>query len=127
LDCDAAPDACLVLGDPVALRRVFANLIDNALRYGKRATVHIARRDGTIEAIIDDDGPGIPENERQAVFEPFYRLEQSRNRTTGGSGLGLAIARQIVEAHRGSIAISDAPAGGARITVSLPAAAPESR
>jgi signal transduction histidine kinase len=112
---------CAVLGDPVALRRLFANLIDNALRYGTKAEVRLSRHDETIEAVIDDDGPGIPESERQAVFEPFYRLEQSRNRATGGSGLGLAIARQIVEAHGGTIAVARSPRNGARITVCLPA------
>ena len=110
-----------VLGDPVALRRLFSNLIDNALRYGTRAEVGLAHHDEMIEVRIDDDGPGIPESERQAVFEPFFRLEQSRSRETGGSGLGLAIARQIVEAHGGAIAISQSPQGGARIAVSLPA------
>jgi signal transduction histidine kinase len=117
----ASAAACAVVGDPVALRRLFANLIDNALRYGTRAAIGLERRDELIEVLIDDNGPGIPEAERQAVFEPFYRLEQSRNRATGGSGLGLAIARQIVEAHRGTIAIGQSPQGGARIAVSLPA------
>ena len=109
-----------VLGDPVALRRLFSNLIDNALRYGSRCSVEMSCREDLVEVLIDDDGPGIPVAERQAVFEPFYRLEQSRNRATGGSGLGLAIARQIVEAHRGAIAIAQSPQGGARIAVSLP-------
>ncbi len=111
-----------VMGDPVALRRLFSNLIDNALRYGSKAEVELARHDEMIEINIDDNGPGIPEAERQAVFEPFYRLEQSRSRETGGSGLGLAIARQIVDAHGGAIAIAQSPQGGARIVVSLPAA-----
>jgi two-component system, OmpR family, osmolarity sensor histidine kinase EnvZ len=119
-----APDTAglAVMGDPVALRRLFANVIDNALRYGTGAEVGLARRDDMIEVRIDDNGPGIPEAERQAVFEPFYRLEQSRSRETGGSGLGLAIARQIVDAHGGAIAIAASPQGGARIVVSLPAA-----
>lgn len=111
-----------VMGDPVALRRLFSNLIDNAARYGTRSAVGLARHGATIEVYIDDNGPGIPESERQAVFEPFYRLEQSRSRETGGSGLGLAIARQIVEAHGGAIAIAQSPEGGARVAVSLPAA-----
>ena len=119
-----APDTAglAVMGDPVALRRLFSNLIDNALRYGSEAEVGLAAHEEMIEVHIDDNGPGIPEAERQAVFEPFYRLEQSRSRETGGSGLGLAIARQIVDAHGGAIAIVASPQGGARIAVTLPAA-----
>jgi signal transduction histidine kinase len=70
--------------------------------------------------LVDDDGDGIPESERQAVFEPFYRLEASRSRNTGGSGLGLAIAKQITEAHGGLIDIETSPMGGARFRVTLP-------
>ncbi len=81
----------------------------------------MSSRGETIEIAIDDNGPGIASEEREAVFEPFYRLEQSRSRSTGGVGLGLAIARQIVEVHGGTIAIETAPTGGARILVSLPA------
>jgi signal transduction histidine kinase len=111
-----------VLGDPVALRRLVANIVDNALRYASSADIAIASIDGTVELLVDDDGPGIPEAERSLVFEPFYRLEASRNRATGGSGLGLAIARQIVEAHGGTIAIETAPSGGTRVLIRFPAA-----
>jgi len=72
------------------------------------------------EVLVDDDGPGIPEKERQLVFEPFYRLEASRSRSTGGSGLGLAIAKQITAAHHGSIEAGLSPLGGARFQVRLP-------
>ncbi len=112
----------LVAGDAVGLRRLFANLIENALRYGHRAEVALARGPGAVTVVVDDDGPGIPEAERDAVFEPFYRLEGSRSRETGGSGLGLAIVRQIAEGHGGTVELTDAPSGGARFRVRLPAA-----
>lgn len=106
----------------MALRRLFANLVDNALRYGTAAKVAIGHSASQVTVLVDDDGPGIPALERAAVFEPFYRVEGSRSRETGGAGLGLAIARAIVEAHGGKIAAEAAPGGGARIRVALPAA-----
>ncbi len=109
-----------VEGDATALRRLFANVIDNALRYGKSCTVSVVRVGDFVRTTIDDDGPGIPADERSLVFEPFYRLENSRNRSTGGSGLGLAIAKQIVDAHGGSISIDSALAAGARLIIELP-------
>jgi two-component system, OmpR family, osmolarity sensor histidine kinase EnvZ len=111
----------LVRGDAVALRRLFANLIDNALRYGADAKITIVRASSVVTVFVDDDGPGIPALERAAVFEPFYRVEGSRSRETGGAGLGLAIARAITEAHGGKISAEAAPGGGARMHVSLPA------
>ncbi|MGL4489057.1 MAG: ATP-binding protein [Rhizobiaceae bacterium] len=107
-------------GDPVALRRVFTNLIDNALNYGTRCEVTLEQSGNWIIAGIADDGPGIPEAERERVLEPFYRLETSRSRATGGSGLGLAIARQIVEAHGGKISIGQSKFTGAIVKVELP-------
>ena len=74
--------------------------------------------------VVDDDGPGVGEMERVAIFSPFYRIENSRNRRTGGSGLGLAIARQIVEAYGGEITVGTSPLGGARFLVGLPKARP---
>ena len=109
-----------VRGDPVALRRLAANLIGNALRYGHRAEVRVASGPRDVVLTVDDDGPGIPEAERPAVFEPFYRMETSRNRATGGFGLGLTIAREIVLAHGGDIRVGVAPLGGARLEVVLP-------
>jgi two-component system, OmpR family, osmolarity sensor histidine kinase EnvZ len=109
-----------VRGDPVALRRVIGNLLDNAGRYGKQCRVALRRMDDMIVATIEDDGPGIPEAERAAVLEPFYRLEKSRSRSTGGSGLGLAIARQIAEAHGGTIVLGTSSLGGLRADLQLP-------
>ena len=83
------------------MKRAIRNLLDNAVKYGKAANVAIQTAPKTIEIVIDDEGPGIPEQELSRVFDPFYRLEESRSRETGGVGLGLAIAQSIVQAHRG--------------------------
>jgi signal transduction histidine kinase len=105
---------------PDALKRAIRNLLDNAVKYGKAATVAIQTAPKTIEIVIDDGGPGIPEQELSRVFDPFYRLEESRSRDTGGVGLGLAIAQSIVQAHRGDLVLSNRPAGGLRAKISLP-------
>jgi two-component system, OmpR family, osmolarity sensor histidine kinase EnvZ len=110
-----------VKGEPVALKRLFANLIDNALRFATLCEVTLARHREQLIVTVDDDGPGIALQERQAVLEPFYRLEGSRSRTTGGSGLGLAIVKQIAEAHGGSIVIDASPQRGTRVICTLPA------
>ncbi|MFM9940550.1 MAG: ATP-binding protein [Hyphomicrobiaceae bacterium] len=112
--------AGLVLGDPIALRRLFDNLIDNAVQHAAKVIVTVSGQAGNTAVTIDDNGPGIPLAERAAVFEPFYRLDHSRSRGTGGSGLGLAIAQQIVQIHGGKIAVEASHLGGARIIVSLP-------
>jgi signal transduction histidine kinase len=108
------------MGEAAALRRLFSNLVDNALRYGRSAAVTVQCIGDDVVVDIDDDGPGVPEAERSIVFEPFYRAEASRSRATGGAGLGLAIAKQIVEAHGGRIAIETSPLGGARFRITLP-------
>jgi signal transduction histidine kinase len=113
------PDVA-VLGDRLALRRVVANLIDNALKYGHIAQVRVASDERTISLTIDDAGTGIPPEQRGAMLEPFVRLEASRNRQTGGAGLGLAVVRNLVEAHGGTVVIADAPTGGTRLSVRLP-------
>jgi signal transduction histidine kinase len=105
---------------PGGLRRVLGNLLDNALKYGNRAQAALHSMQDEITITIDDDGPGIPEAELRRVFEPFYRLEQSRSRDTGGSGLGLAIAQSIIQAHGGQITLSNRPQGGLRVTLTLP-------
>ena len=109
-----------ILGDPVALRRLFANLTDNAIAYGGEARIAAATTGERIVVTIDDRGSGIDQNLREAVFEPFVRLEESRNRNTGGAGLGLAIARKVAEAHGGTLTLAEAPGGGARAIVELP-------
>jgi len=106
---------------PVALRRVFANLIGNALKYGVEATVTAAPADGGVVVEIADRGPGIPTDKREQVFAPFYRLEGSRSRETGGTGLGLSVARGIVRRHGGDITLHDREDGGLIVRVTLPA------
>lgn len=110
----------VVLGDRLSLRRVISNLVDNALKYGLIAHLHLHTDSLKLILVIDDEGPGIPPALRNLLLEPFVRIETSRNRSTGGAGLGLAIVRNLVEAHRGSIGIGEAPGGGARVTVELP-------
>lgn len=103
----------------VALRRVVANLVNNALRYGKRAQVSVQPRDDAVVIVIEDEGPGIPEAQLEAVMKPFYRLDTSRNRLTGGSGLALYIARDLVARQGGELALADRPEGGLRATIML--------
>ncbi len=114
------PDRLTLRGRPVALRRVFENLLDNALRYGEEAAASLRQADGRAEVRIEDRGPGIPEVLRERVFDPFFRVEASRSRDTGGSGLGLAVVRAIVQRHDGEIALEDRPGGGLRVRVALP-------
>lgn len=111
-----------VRGSPAGLARVAANLIDNAVAYGGGADVSLRAAGDGIELWVEDRGPGIPPGERGKVFEPFYRLDPSRNRESGGAGLGLTIVRQIVESHHGTVAIEDRSGGGARLRVRLPRA-----
>jgi len=120
LQVDTASDVC-VLGDRLALRRVVANLIDNGLKYGKSVTVCVARLGESVVLTVDDEGPGMPSDQRELVLEPFVRLESSRHRGTGGAGLGLAIVRNLVEGQGGSVAVADGPRGGARLIVRMSA------
>jgi two-component system osmolarity sensor histidine kinase EnvZ len=105
---------------PIAMRRCLANLMQNAARYGTRVRVRATSNHGQAWIAIDDDGPGIPKDERDAVFKPFYRLDASRSPTTGGVGLGLTIARDIVLGHGGDIELTEAPEGGLRVLIRLP-------
>ncbi len=105
---------------PLALKRVFQNLIENAVKYGEAAEVSIAADDQSITVAVDDRGPGIPESELAKVFTPFYRIEASRSRETGGVGLGLAVALSIVHAHGGELRLANRPEGGLRASVELP-------
>jgi signal transduction histidine kinase len=110
-----------VTGDPDQLARAVRNLVDNAVRHATaRVTITLAETDRTAELTVADDGPGIPAEDRERVFERFGRLDEARGRETGGTGLGLAIAREIVQRHGGSIAVDTGAAGGARFVVRLP-------
>ena len=120
LETGGATAPLYVLGNRLALRRVFSNLIDNAIAYGHEALIGIASAPERAVVTIDDRGPGIPREMRAMVREPFTRLERSRARATGGSGLGLAIVSNLVARHEGRFTICDAPGGGARMMVDLP-------
>jgi signal transduction histidine kinase len=105
---------------PLALKRCLANLLDNAIKYGGRARVILDDGAAQVRIRIADDGPGIPEDELEKVFEPFYRLEVSRSRETGGSGLGLSIARNVARAHGGDLVLRNRPEGGLEAVLTLP-------
>jgi signal transduction histidine kinase len=113
-------DRVVVDGDPLALKRLVANLVDNALKYGASAHARVFT-DGDMAVIeVDDDGPGMPEAEIERVFEPFRRLESSRSRETGGIGLGLAVVRAVARSHGGDVVLRNRPHGGLSARVTLP-------
>ena len=105
---------------PTAMRRCVGNLIDNALKYGCVARVTIESTAAAVLIRVDDDGPGIPDPDQERVFEPYERLDPSRNAETGGAGLGLSIARMIARAHGGDVRLRNLPAGGLEAVVILP-------
>lgn len=105
---------------PEAIKRGLMNLVSNAVRYGQHIQVRAGRREDSIEILVDDDGPGIPRDQREAVFRAFVRLDPSRNIETGGVGLGLTIARDVVRGHGGELVLDDSPLGGLRARVRLP-------
>jgi two-component system, OmpR family, osmolarity sensor histidine kinase EnvZ len=120
ITCDLPSTPTWILGEPAAFARIVGNLIDNAVKYGGEASVSLEQRGTTAVMVVDDRGPGVPAPERERIFEPFMRLEASRNRDRGGAGLGLAIARHLLHSFGGSIAVEDRPGGGARFRVTLP-------
>jgi signal transduction histidine kinase len=116
------PERLTVRARPIALKRALANLVSNALAYGGAARLRLVPPEGgVVRLMVEDDGPGIPEAELEAVFTPFRRLEASRNRETGGTGLGLTIARNILRAHGGDVVLANRAGGGLRAMASLPA------
>jgi signal transduction histidine kinase len=111
-----------VVGDPMLLEQVVRNLLDNAVRYAvQEVRVSLDHDTGSAVLTVDDDGPGIPEGSRAEVFRRFTRLNDARDRDDGGVGLGLAIVADILRAHDGSVEVLDAPTGGSRFRVRLPA------
>ncbi len=104
---------------PLSMKRCLANLMDNALRYGGNVVVSVEERESMLAVIISDNGPGIPEADLEKVFEPFYRVERSRNRSTGGTGLGLSIARSMARLHDGDVILENRPEGGLRATATF--------
>ena len=109
-----------VNADPAALRRALGNLIANAVKYSGAARVKAFARDGRAIVMIEDDGPGLPEDELEAVFEPFHRAERSRSRETGGAGLGLTVARQAARAFGGDVILTNRSEGGLLARLELP-------
>lgn len=106
-------------GKPQALKRCITNLVGNAVNFGTRARI-IVRDGAQLQIGVCDEGPGIPPEELEKVFEPFYRLESSRNRDTGGTGLGLSIARDVAQAHGGRLVLLNRPEGGIEARLTLP-------
>ncbi|WP_306391173.1 ATP-binding protein [Telluria beijingensis] len=122
--CELAPQLGAVEGDARLLARAVGNLLRNAQKYAQGNIVLSARRlpdTGGVEIAVDDDGPGIPAEERERIFDPFYRLDRSRDRATGGFGLGLSIAQKAVALHGGSLRVETSALGGARFVIGLPA------
>jgi len=107
-------------GQMLSLKRVLTNLLDNALSYGGSALVTCEDNSEQLVITIDDDGPGVPEEQLERLFDPFYRADSSRNRSTGGTGLGLGIARQLVSAHGGTLTLANRTEGGLRARITLP-------
>ncbi|MBE7638065.1 HAMP domain-containing protein [Sneathiella sp. P13V-1] len=104
-----------------SIKRGLTNLVENARRHASEIRVTVGHRENQILVLIDDDGPGIPADQRDDVFRPFHRLDSSRNSETGGSGLGMTITRDIIMGHGGHIVLADSPFGGLRVEITLPA------
>jgi signal transduction histidine kinase len=113
-------DKVVIDGDPVALRRLFNNLLENALKFGRQARIRVFVADDCAVVEIEDNGCGLPDKDLERVFEPFFRHESSRSRETGGIGLGLAVARSVARAHGGDATLENRPEGGLTARVKLP-------
>lgn len=105
---------------PQATERALGNVLDNAFRYGSRVRLMVEDHPEYVQLSVEDDGPGLPDDEKLRVFKPFYRVDKSRNRHTGGAGLGLSIARDIVRGQGGSVYLDDASLGGLAVIIRLP-------
>ena len=116
----SGPAHLVTLIKPIALHRALSNLVENAVKYGKRASITVSERGKSIEIAIDDNGPGIAESQHAVVFEPFRRLPQTSDHTVEGTGLGLTVARSLVRGFGGEIALRNRSTGGLRVTISLP-------
>lgn len=110
----------VVEGDPIALRRMVSNLLENAVKFGERARARVYAEDGAAVIEVEDDGPGVSPADRERVFEPFFRGEPSRSRETGGAGLGLAVVRSVARAHGGDAVLENRPGGGLVARARLP-------
>jgi signal transduction histidine kinase len=126
VEVNVAPDLPTVAGDPAALELAVRNLIGNAVRHAKQGGwigVSAGKADGSVEVRVCDRGPGIPDDERERIFEAFYRGERTRSHRVPGTGLGLSLVKSTVERHRGSVVVQNSAGGGAQFTMRLPAAA----
>ena len=103
-----------------AMKRAIANLVSNSARFGDQIVVRAATERGWLRIEVDDNGPGIPKDERENVFRPFYRLDHARNQDEGNSGLGLAIARDIAKSHGGDVTLGESSMGGLRAIIRVP-------
>ena len=119
VDCHTAVPRVPFKANPLAIKRAINNLINNAVKYADHVWVNITSDDNKVAIIIEDDGPGIPEDQLAKVFTPFYRVDLARNASTGGSGLGLAIAQDVIRAHGGSIQLANRPQGGLQVKVNF--------
>ncbi len=108
------------LGRPTAMKRCLSNLLENAIKYGGAAQVRVIQLPASLHIVVSDEGPGVPEHELERLFDPFYRLESSRNRDHGGTGLGLTIARGIAEQHGGSLVLKNGMKSGLECHLNLP-------
>ena len=103
-----------------AFKRAIANLVNNAARFSSQVLVNARKRNGALAIEVEDDGPGIPEDERELVFKPFYRIDHARNQDSGSTGLGLAIARDIARIHGGDITLGQSALGGLKAVLRVP-------
>jgi len=120
-------ERAVVDGDPIALKRLVTNLVGNALKFGSSARGRVFCEAGMVILEVEDNGPGVPEEDIERAFEPFHRLESSRSRETGGAGLGLAVVRAVARGHGGEVTLQNRAEGGLRARVSLPLALKGSR
>ncbi len=118
----SGPEKLTVEANLAAVRRVLGNLLDNAIKYAGHARLELRVEGDVALAAVEDHGPGVPAGMEEAIFEPFRRVEPSRNRKTGGVGLGLAIARNLARGHGGDIVLEPVQPQGARFVFSLPIA-----
>jgi len=121
------PERIAFRGRPLALKRAFANLVDNAVKYGRAPELELCCSDRQFVVMVRDSGPGIPPEAAEHVFTPFFRLERSRNRGTGGAGLGLTSAQTVIRGHGGDILLRNRPTGGLEVQVTLPTDPPSAR
>ena len=109
-----------VTARPLAVKRAIINVVGNALKYGERARLSVIDGPYFAEVVVDDDGPGIPDDLRDEAFRPFTRLDQARSQNTPGTGLGLALTLDTARAHGGDVKLETSPLGGLRVRLRLP-------